>query len=54
MSPTLFSLFITNLATDVKDLGLGVKVRGQDISMLLYADDIVLMSPTAQKTYRRC
>ena len=45
----LFSLFINDLATDVKDLGLGVKVGGQDISiLLLYADDIVLISPTAE------
>ena len=48
MSPTLFSLFINDLATDVKDLELGVKVGGQDISILLYADDIVLISPTAE------
>ena len=48
MSPTLFSLFINDLATDVKDLGLGIKVGGQDISILLYADDIVLISPTAE------
>ena len=48
MSPTLFSLFINDLATDVKDLVLGVKVGGQDIYILLYADDIVLISPTAE------
>ena len=48
MSPTLFSLFINDSATNVKGLGPGIKVGGQDISMLLYADDIVLISPTAK------
>ena len=48
MSPTLFSLLINGLATDVKYLGLGVKAGGQDISMLLSADDIVLISLTAE------
>ena len=48
MSPILFSLFINGLATDVKYLGLGVKAGGQDISMLLSADDIVRISLTAE------
>ena len=44
MSPMLFSLFINELAVGVKNLNLGIDIGGKKLSILLYADDIVLMS----------
>ncbi|VDI32657.1 Hypothetical predicted protein, partial [Mytilus galloprovincialis] len=45
LSPTLFSIFINDLVQEVKDLDLGVSIGNSNVSILLYADDIVLVSP---------
>ena len=45
LSPTLFSIFINDLANDIKESLLGVEVNGRNISILLYADDIVIVAP---------
>jgi hypothetical protein len=44
LSPILFALFINDLATEIKCLNKGVKLNDLNISILLYADDIVLIS----------
>ena len=44
LSPTLFSLFINDLARAVKDLNLGIQIGENNISILLYADDIAIIS----------
>ena len=44
LSPVLFSVFINGLVDVVKELGLGVEFGVDMISMLLYADDIVLFA----------
>ena len=44
LSPILFSLFINELAVGVKNLNLGIDIGG----ILLYADDIVLMSESEE------
>ena len=44
LSPTLFSMFINDLAVDVKNLNFGVDAGGINVSMFLYADDIVLIA----------
>ena len=44
LSPTLFALFINRLAEEIKQLNKGVDVDGVNVSILLYADDIVLIS----------
>ena len=46
LSPTLFSMFLNDLATGVKGLGCGIDVGDIHLSLLLYADDIVLLAPT--------
>ena len=40
--PLLFDLFIDTLAREIKALGLGV----EGVSILLYADDVVLVAET--------
>ena len=45
MSPTLFSMFMNDLATGIKDLNCGVELNSFIVSILLYADDIVLIAP---------
>ena len=46
LSPTLFALFINGLANDIKSLNKGIDINGRNVSILLYADDIVLISDT--------
>ena len=49
LSPTLFSLFLNDLAVELKSLNSGVKVGNTGICILLYADDIVLLSDSEEK-----
>jgi hypothetical protein len=44
LSPTLFSLFVNDLAIGLKSLDLGVKIGTTSIPILLYADDIAVIS----------
>ncbi len=46
LSPTLFNIFINDLVDDVNSLNLGKTIDGHRISILLYADDIVLLDET--------
>ena len=41
----LFSLYLNDLATGIKSLNCGVEVNDLILSILLYADDIVLIAP---------
>ena len=47
--PTLFSVYTNDLALEINDLGCGVQLDDTMVSILLYADNIVLISPTAEK-----
>ncbi len=44
LSPTMFNIFINDIVRDVKSLDSGVEINGIKICILLYADDIVLIS----------
>ena len=44
LSPTMFNIFINDLACEIKRLNVGVKVGPEIISILLYADDVVILS----------
>ena len=48
ISPTLFSVYTNHLAQEIKSLNCGVTLDDIMISVFLYADDIVLISPTAE------
>ena len=49
LAPTLFAIYINDLAIKVKAQNTGVKIAGgEDISILMFADDIVLLSDTAE------
>ena len=41
MLPTLFSLFINDLAKEIRKMRLGIKVGNELLNILLYADDMV-------------
>ena len=47
ISPTLFSIYVNDLLKDISDLKLGVEIEGENISVLAYADDIILIAPSA-------
>ena len=44
LSPTLFSIYLNDLATEIKYLNVGVHVADICISLLLYADGIVVLA----------
>ena len=44
MSPTLFSIYINDLANKLKETNYGIKIGTQRVPILLYADDIALMA----------
>ena len=46
LSPTLFSLYINDLAEDINNLECGITVDTITLSILLFADDIVLLAPS--------
>ena len=48
LSPTLFSIFINDLAKGLKQLNLGVKVGDEVIPILMYADDVAILSENAE------
>jgi hypothetical protein len=47
LSPTLFALFINDVAVQLKMLNKGAQIDDYNLSLLLYADDIVLVSTSA-------
>lgn len=44
LSPTLFAVFVNDLACTIKSTNCGVQCWEVAVSVLLYADDIVLMA----------
>ena len=44
LSPCLFSLFFDSLSDEIKALGKGVPFDNEKLSILLYADDVVLLA----------
>jgi len=49
LSPTLFSLYINDLAKDLKDLNLGLPYGNEKLCILLYADDIVILAENEEE-----
>ena len=54
LSPTLFSVFINDLVAEINSLNAGVKFENEQLSMILYADDIVFISSSEAETYAGC
>ena len=44
LSPLLFNMFIKNLVETIKNLGVGVDIGQEKVSILMYADDLVLLA----------
>ena len=44
LSPILFNLFINDLVTQIKNLCTGISVKGENVCLLMYADDLVLLA----------
>ena len=49
LSPTLFSMYLNDMAVGIKQLQCGVNLNGFELSILLYADDIALIAPDEHK-----
>jgi hypothetical protein len=48
LSPTLFSIYINDLAKSIKALDLGIVMEDYKLSVLLFADDIALVADSPQ------
>jgi hypothetical protein len=48
LSPILFLIFLNDLVEEINKLGKGVKCGAKRVSILLFADDIVLLSETKE------
>ena len=48
LAPTLFAVFINDLANDVKSVQCGIRVSEQMVSLLMYADDIIFISDSPE------
>ena len=46
LSPTLFGVFINDIVSEINGLNQGIVINGKCISILLYTDDIAIMSET--------
>ena len=44
LSPTLFAMYLNDLAVEIKDLNCGINIDGFNLSILMYADDIILLA----------
>src|SRR3981189_1773985 len=44
LSPLLFNIFINGIVEKVKESGLGVKIGSETMSVLLFADDMILVA----------
>ena len=49
LSPTLFNIYINDLVYDINELNCGIVFNNNSLSLLLYADDIVLLAPSEEK-----
>ena len=48
LSPSLFNIFINDLASEISDLNLGVQIGDENVSILMYADDVVILSENVE------
>lgn len=48
LSPTLFGIFVNDLISDVKQLDKGIQLGNEKVSILVYADDIVILANTEE------
>ena len=48
LSPTLFGLYIDDLAKELNSSAFDVQVKDRNVAALLYADDIVVLAPNAE------
>jgi len=48
LSPTMFGIFNKDIVDDVKSVNEGINIDGIKVCILLYADDIVILSETEE------
>ena len=50
LAPTIFAIFINDIADEINNLGYGVQLSdGERLSLLMYADDLVLIASSPQE-----
>ena len=49
LSPTLFAVYINDLAEQVNSINSGIKFGGEQLSILMYADDLICLAPDENK-----
>ncbi len=51
ISPTLFSIYVKDLPEEIKHLNCGFDIDGVILAVLLFADDVVILAPTAKECW---
>ena len=49
LSPVIFNVFINIFITQLRQLNIGCHLRSMFIGCLMYADDMILISPSVRK-----
>ena len=52
LSPTLFALYVNDLAEEIKALNCGIEMGDDQLALLLFAEDVVLIGPTEESLQR--
>jgi hypothetical protein len=52
LSPTLFKIYVNDLAVEINKLNAGIKFMNESVSLLMFADDIVLLAPSPDELQR--
>ena len=53
LAPTLFAIFVNDIASDINGLNLGIPIANDErLSILKYADDIVLIAESPEDLQR--
>ena len=54
LAPTMFSMYINDIASEIKSMNMGVPMDDENVSILLYADGIALISESPELDFQEC
>ena len=52
LSPYLFAIFIDDIIKEIKKSNLGCQLKHENVSIVIYADDIILLAPSVESLQR--
>ena len=49
LSPTLFNFYYDDMIIDCLKLSAGAELAGENVSIVVYADDVIILSPSLKQ-----